>query len=250
MTLNEFYGAVLVELNKEEAPTLSLFEFNYYLKKSIQEYINKRYNIFETTQQTTDDLQVLKKQTILQGNKIVAGFYKNSFKADLPNDYFHITGVWCNINSPKIVCGVVTTDRIDTLVPVKKANDAMYPFVETNEFDKPNWKEERIYYHIYNSETSNKGNIEILAGLGANESITQIGVSYLKEANKYRVKSDELIEYEESEGDIDASTTLEFPEYVCNELVKNFVTLVFEQQSNERIGNYTPVNTSIPVSLQ
>lgn len=60
MTAKQVYEGVLVELNKVEAPSLLLEDFNYLFNKAVNQYTNKRYNIYDINQQTTDDLRVLK----------------------------------------------------------------------------------------------------------------------------------------------------------------------------------------------
>ena len=60
MTVVEFYEHVLTELNKVEAPSLLLEDFNYFANKAVQQYINEIYNRYDITQQTTDDLRALK----------------------------------------------------------------------------------------------------------------------------------------------------------------------------------------------
>jgi hypothetical protein len=44
------YEAVLIELRKENAPNILLEDFNYLANKSISQYINKRYNIYDINQ--------------------------------------------------------------------------------------------------------------------------------------------------------------------------------------------------------
>ena len=36
-----------------------LEDFNYFVNKSVQQYINKKYNVYEINQQSSDDLRVL-----------------------------------------------------------------------------------------------------------------------------------------------------------------------------------------------
>ena len=45
MTLKQVYEALLVEMNKVEAPSLLLPDFNYLVNKAVLQYINTRYNI-------------------------------------------------------------------------------------------------------------------------------------------------------------------------------------------------------------
>ena len=65
MTARQVWEGMLTELSKVNAPSLLLHEFNYYFNKAINQYINKRYNIYDVSQQTTDDLRVLKATAIL-----------------------------------------------------------------------------------------------------------------------------------------------------------------------------------------
>ena len=42
MTLKQLYEALLVEMNKVEAPSLLLPDFNYLVNKAVLQYINTR----------------------------------------------------------------------------------------------------------------------------------------------------------------------------------------------------------------
>ena len=65
MTLRQVYERVLIELNKEHAPALLIDDFNHFIMRAIYQYVNKRYNLYNTTQQTSDDLRVLSTTAIL-----------------------------------------------------------------------------------------------------------------------------------------------------------------------------------------
>ena len=65
MTAREVWEGMLTELSKVNAPSMLLQDFNYFFNKAINQYINKRYNIYDVNQQTTDDLRVLKSQALL-----------------------------------------------------------------------------------------------------------------------------------------------------------------------------------------
>ena len=60
MTVRDLYDAALIEINKLESPSMLLEDYNYFINKAIQQYINKAYNRYEINQQATDDLGVLK----------------------------------------------------------------------------------------------------------------------------------------------------------------------------------------------
>ena len=65
MSVRQVYEAILIELHKENAPNIILEDFNYLFNKSINQYVNKRYNAYDINQQTTDDLRVLKATALL-----------------------------------------------------------------------------------------------------------------------------------------------------------------------------------------
>lgn len=60
MTERGMYEVALIEMNKVEAPSLLLEDYNYFMNKAVQQYINKVYNRYDINQQSSDDLRVLK----------------------------------------------------------------------------------------------------------------------------------------------------------------------------------------------
>jgi hypothetical protein len=65
MTSKQVFEYALVELNKRNAPSLLLEDYNYFINKAINQYINLVYNAYDLNQQKTDDLRVLKSSAIL-----------------------------------------------------------------------------------------------------------------------------------------------------------------------------------------
>ena len=63
MTARQLWEATLIELNKVQAPSLLLEDYNYFINKAVYQFINKKYNIYDVNQQTTDDIRVLKATT-------------------------------------------------------------------------------------------------------------------------------------------------------------------------------------------
>lgn len=82
MTARQVFEATLIELNKIQAPSLKLYEFNYLFNKAINQYINKVYNVYDINQQTTDDLRVLKATTFLTPHKVELAGRKSSAAKD------------------------------------------------------------------------------------------------------------------------------------------------------------------------
>lgn len=60
MTARQLFENALIELNKVQAPSLLLEDYNYFINKAVNQYINKVYNLYEINQQKSDDLRVLK----------------------------------------------------------------------------------------------------------------------------------------------------------------------------------------------
>ena len=60
MTVKEVFESVLIELDKVASPTMLLSDFNYFLNKATYQYLNKKYGVFEISQQSNDDLRTLK----------------------------------------------------------------------------------------------------------------------------------------------------------------------------------------------
>ena len=124
MTIRDAYESVLIELNKVQAPSILVNDFVYFFNKAIQEYFNKRYNVFETDQQATDDLSRLNRLVqlsvdngdIKQETDIV---YKTIWTCELPADYVHILNCTCVFGKDKCGCDEDTTflqgaNKLDT----------------------------------------------------------------------------------------------------------------------------------------
>lgn len=154
MTARNLYNAVLIELNKENAPNILLEDFNYFANKAINNYINKRYNIYDISQQTTDDLRVLKSSAILKPTHVNAyeGFTTlgvdrlATYEVILPSDYLHLLNCICVYKVKK------TYDCYNRgqscVFPAKRLTADMYSQVVTNYWNKPTYK--NPYYYIHN----------------------------------------------------------------------------------------------------
>lgn len=174
MTALQLYDACLVELNKVDAPNILLEDFNYLANKAINNYINKRYNIYDVNQQTTDDLRVLKASAILKAKKCTNytqyigvedssddedflsladafGFMGATYEVELPNDYLHILNCECvyKVNS--------TLKCYNKGYPVRfqatRLTADLYSQVLDNYWNRPSYK--KPYYYIHNVNISN-----------------------------------------------------------------------------------------------
>ena len=160
MTARQLYEGVLIELHKENAPNILLEDFNYFANKSINQYINKRYNIYDVNQQTTDDLRVLKATAMLTPHKMTE--YNDlslanmaTYYVDLPSDYLHILNCICIYKVKKTY---KCYNRGDTwrAAATRLTADA-YSQVLDNFWLKPTYK--RPYFYIHNINTVNDGSV-------------------------------------------------------------------------------------------
>lgn len=155
MTARDVYDAVGIELNKVKAPSILLEDFNYFFNKSIAQAANKFYNTYDVSQQTTDDIRVLKASSELTPIKFKEttglDLYGASYEVFLPPDYFHVLNVVCKF------------------IPIKnykcyKANTPVYfgarrlvadswPVIISNLYNRPSYK--MPYYFLHNVNTSN-----------------------------------------------------------------------------------------------
>lgn len=154
MTARQLYEGVLIELHKENAPNILLEDFNYFANKSINQYINKRYNIYDVNQQTTDDLRVLKATAMLTPHKMTE--YNDlslanmaTYYVDLPSDYLHILNCIC-IYKVKKTYKCYNKDDTWRAAATRLTADA-YSQVLDNFWLKPTYKRPYFYIHNINS---------------------------------------------------------------------------------------------------
>ena len=152
-TARQVYEAVLVETNKVNAPALLLEDFNYLINKAINQYVNKRYNIYDTNQQTTDDLRVLKSSVKLSAppNSVEGVTAENSlygavYEFILPYDYLHILNCVCNFRVTK----PFKCYNANTYVQfgATRLTSDMWSQIINNFYLRPTYK--RPYYYIHN----------------------------------------------------------------------------------------------------
>lgn len=195
---------VLMELNKQNAPSIDLETFNYFFNKAINQFVNKQYNVgVDTDQQRTDDIRVLKSSTVLKPSKtpkdlsdIITNFldkkdddsgskgnaavintdsiYGATYEFNLPADYLHLLNCIClyrvkkRINCPYNVGDIVRKGAT-------KCNADTWPLIIDNLYLRPTYK--RPYYYINNLNTQNENPTNPLkADNGTGTSIKYTGV--------------------------------------------------------------------------
>ena len=161
MTARELYEYALIELNKLEAPSLLLEDYNYFINKAVQQYINLVYAKLEIDQQSTDDIRVLKASTVLKPVKLsensayshlANGMFKSSYYVDLPEDYMHLLN--CIVEYKVGVSNFKCYNKGDMVYfAARKLTPDMYTQVLNNAYMRPMYK--RPYYYLTNINTAN-----------------------------------------------------------------------------------------------
>lgn len=164
MTAREMYEYALIELNKLEAPSLLLEDYNYFINKAVQQYINLIYAKLELDQQSVDDLRVLKTSTILNPTKLTdtanasSSMITNSlmgqyYYADLPADYLHLINciVEYQVQTTNFKC---YNKNESVYFAARRLTSDMYAQIINNAYLRPTYK--RPYYYLNNINKRNE----------------------------------------------------------------------------------------------
>lgn len=316
MTARQVYEGVLIELNKVEAPSLLLEDFNYLFNKAVYQYINTRYNIYDINQQTTDDVRVLKATAILPvklaanayagdgitgdgvtGDGVIASnaLYGATYEVILPSDYLHILNCVCNYKVKK----QFKCYNPDSFVQfsARRLTSDLWSQIINNFYMRPMYKRPYFYIHNVNtnvanptnpyqsatnsgtditSATTSDGTTTVTGGLPktikigsnvvdaversgqirfGNTSQVRMEIRYGKDTSLFELvnvyidylKTPQNIRLTQEQLDLteDTSQMMEFPDYVCQEIINVLVKLVMENSSDPRLQTHIPVNTTI-----
>lgn len=258
MTFRQAYEFALIECNKLKAPAMLLEDYIYLFNKAVQQYINTVYNRCDYNQQSTDDLMFL--QTTCEakptenfpreelGNKI--------YEFGLPSDYLHILNCIAQFTGP----GKTNCDTGGKLItsPCQKLTSNMYPGILNNHYMKPSHK--KPYFNIKNEHAAelndkpfgeegqgkNDANrlpviLEVHCGQ-TRHTLQTVQVTYLKAPKYYTMTQEDLMLFE------DKTQVLEFPDYICYEILNVYIRLLLEQSGDPRLSTHVPINQTIGVS--
>lgn len=308
MTSRQLFEYALIEMNKVEASSLLLEDYNYYINKAISQYVNKRYNIYDMNQQVTDDLRVLKATARLvpqlTTNYGTSSLYKATYQVLLPNDYLHLLNCVCSYKVNKQFKCYNQDDVVE--FSARRLTADGWSQVINNYYLKPMYK--RPYYYIHNVNTStdlptnpynsttglgtdmngvykvsdtngtatgdnsnlrrtikigdrqesviernianrfgNASSVTMEIRYGKDNSIfelAEIYIDYLKVPQTIRLTQEQ---YDMTE---DTSQVLEFPDYVCQEIVNELVMLLLEVSSDQRLQTQIPISQSVASPIQ
>lgn len=295
-----------------------LQDFNYFFNKAIRQYINKRYNIYDVNQQTTDDLRVLKATQVLpvtlstniEPLKSLADLgagksklFGATYEVIMPDDYMHLLNCICiyKVNK-KHKCynagdyvqfaakmltadawSVVVNDYYNRPLPERPYyyihNININTEVPTNPLtaNNPNGTDLAQAYNVTTSTTSvggtgdsnfpreitlgtpdgrtvstverdagtrygNASNVRIEIRYGHDNSIFELEkvfVDYIKTPQEIRLTQEQVNLTE------DTSQIMEFPDYVCQEIINELTHLVMENTADPRLQTHPVITTSI-----
>ncbi len=278
-----------------------LQDFNYFFNKAINQYINKRYNIYDINQQTTDDLRVLKATAILDpkqstnykelenynaGNSKLFGA---TYEVKLPGDYLHMLNCICLY---KINDNFKCYDKGNYVqFAAKRLTADSWSVIVNDYYNRP--LPERPYYYIHNVNTQverptnplpngtditltgegesfpktiNLNDIEVstierTAGVRyGNPTSVKCEIRYGKDDSIFKlekvlidyIKAPQTIRLTQEQVDLtkDTSQIMEFPDYVCQEIINELVTLVMENTADPRLQTHPVVTQSIANPVQ
>lgn len=158
-TVKQIFEATLIELSKVQAPPVKIYEFNYFLNKVINQFVNKVYNLYDINQQTTDDVRVLKssaklKPTVLEDTINVNNIdYKIHVGSEvyLPLDYLHLLNCVCIFQVKKRKGCWNAGDFMQ--VPATRLTSDSWSNIMTDIYNRPTPM--KPYYYLHNVNTQN-----------------------------------------------------------------------------------------------
>lgn len=305
MTSRQMFEGLLTELSKVHAPSMLLQDFNYFINKAINQYINKRYNIYDVNQQTTDDLRVLKATAIISPKKTekytntgIEPLFDATYEFELPTDYLHMLNCICvyNVNED-YKC--YNKGNVVEFAAKRLTADA-WSVIINDFYNRP--LPERPYYYLHNVNTHNEiptnpdtdmvGKYDVKVGQEpdtvnptqntgtnlnrvvnthslvqrdtavryGNTSKVRCEIRYGKDDTIFTlknvlidyIKAPQTIRLTQQQVDLteDTSQIMEFPDYVCQEIINELVTLVMENTADPRLQTHNAVTQSIANPVQ
>lgn len=312
MTARQLFEGALIECSKQNAPSLLLEDYNYFANKAINIYVNKHYNVYDTNQQSTDDLRVLKATAVLSPTKAyddtiagatvtsIANLQGATYEVNLPSDYLHLLNCIC-VYKLKKTHKCYDKDSYVQFAAKRLTADSWSSIIN-DYYQRP--KPQRPYYYIHNvnkqnelptnvynnsdqtgtdqvySEDVSKATlveatqfpksinlklgqsqvsqslIEKSAGLRyANPTNVRCEIRYGKDNSVFELvevlidylKAPQVIRLTQEQIDLteDTSQVLEYPDYVCQEIINELVHLVMENTADPRLQTHIPVTQSI-----
>lgn len=230
MTERDALEYTLIELNKREAPALLLKDFNLYWNKGTIQYCNKKYNLYDINQQTDDDLDVLK----IVDYELPLTLSSRHYSSPIPSDYFHILN--CEVEF-EVGTDYFCYEQGDIITKnARRLTSSSARGVNDNYYFKPSYKTPYFY--------KNADTLEIRSGAVFNIVPKKAYIDYLRKPVVIDLTEEQVDDVE------DESQLIEFPDYVCFEIMNEVIKLILEKSSDQRLQTNPLVNQSIANPLQ
>lgn len=242
MTDIELYKNALIEINKIEDQHLLIEDYNYYLNKAIQQYVNLVYNRYDINQQSTDDLSAFQESVIIaiDDDQIHKSSFDQYCILNLPENYLHLLNCIVEFETTgKINC----QDKTQSFtVGCKRLTADIQPQIIHNAYMRPTYKNPYYYINNITPEENVGKKLEVHYGLKDLVKPVTVYLTYLKNPEVITL-TDEMID--ESIDNPDIGTQLPYSDYVCYEIINIFVRLLLEQASDPRLQTNLPINQTI-----
>jgi hypothetical protein len=232
VTSRAIYVNILTELMKEESPSLYMEDYLYYINRAVSDYIKARYELYETTQQLSDDLRFWKKTFTSKELLVPINSIHVKDGTKTKHDYRHLLScvIEVDIKRPMLKC------------PQKVGEKHMYKATRISSDTKAGLLDnaylQSTFYRPYFDVIDNS--IYIRAGKeDKNVVITNVIIEYL--CNPAIIDLTE----EQVEEDDDTSDMLEFSSDVAEEIVKVAMKLILERGTPNRLQSHIAVNQAI-----
>lgn len=268
MTQRDFYDAILYELNQYNGPDFLLEDFIYWGNKSIDNYVKKRYNVYDVNQQVTDDLAELKGSVvvtpsitrdnttknitaitgIMEGDEtknplpISTAKFNNknlSFEFELPDSYYHTTDVIVNytvVNDSLKCKGYRQGDTFS--IDADRIPAGQLKLIQSKPFLMANYR--RPYYFILNAQGKSVPKMRIMAGnISPTFEFQSIDVFYVKLPSKLTLTQDQI------DSTSDTSDEMEFNDPQVREIIKECTTLLLATWGDPRIQSKPIVDQAV-----
>lgn len=257
MTARGMLEALLIELNKVNAPSLLLEDYNYFINKAINQYINKQYNFNDVNQQYADNVRVLKSTAILtpekstaygSGNTLYSNIHNATYEVNLPGDYLHILNCICIYEVQNNYKCYKRGDYVP--FAAKRLTSDSWSTILNDYYNKPTYK--RPYYYIHNVNKVNDGTLPTNPYSPENTNGTDFSRS------SYEAKKEAIIElllagtltanqikpehWDKQIQHIDVDATYEAHESVINKYIETANNV-----DKNGIGNIGTFPTTIPI---
>jgi len=261
MTIRTLYSNVLRELRKTKAPHLQLEDMLYWMNKGVQEYVNMRYNAYEVNQQLSDDLAAIATTITYEFVPVNTGYkgfkykmkvsdsttlfdieqgvrYNSSYiRFAVPRNYLHTLGL--NLSTETIRPFKCYPAGYGNTLSSKRLPHDVASGIINNAYLRPAF--DRIYHNFSSSPTSDKiADIWVYYGENSKIKLKSLSLDFLRQPTYLFLTPQDLL------SPIDSTPNMEFPEYVCQEILKRIVILLLENAKDPRLQTHIPVNTSIP----